>query len=142
MYKEYRELSRADAVKALYQDMAARHRARFRSIQVKSQYRIGEWNADYTAFYRSSVCRKFRRKTMSGGPILSNSWSPDYASRCRIVSPIPSRHLSQTDLRPSRLLLGSIACAGVARGWGVRAPSATYDMHWSPSYKVLCFPNV
>ncbi|KAG8810847.1 60S ribosomal protein L20 [Serendipita sp. 399] len=34
MYKEYRELSRADAVKALYQDMAARHRARFRSIQI------------------------------------------------------------------------------------------------------------
>ena len=35
MYKEFRELSRADAVHALYQDMAARHRARFRSIQVR-----------------------------------------------------------------------------------------------------------
>ncbi|KZT36726.1 60S ribosomal protein L18A [Sistotremastrum suecicum HHB10207 ss-3] len=34
MYKEFRELSRADAVKAVYQDMAARHRARFRSIQI------------------------------------------------------------------------------------------------------------
>jgi len=34
MYKEFRELSRADAVHALYQDMAARHRARFRSIQI------------------------------------------------------------------------------------------------------------
>jgi large subunit ribosomal protein L18Ae len=34
MYKEYRELSRADAVHACYQDMAARHRARFRSVQV------------------------------------------------------------------------------------------------------------
>ncbi|TFK47507.1 60S ribosomal protein L18A [Heliocybe sulcata] len=34
MYKEFRELTRADAVKALYQDMAARHRARFRSIHV------------------------------------------------------------------------------------------------------------
>lgn len=34
MYKEYRELSRVDAVHALYQDMAARHRARFRSIHV------------------------------------------------------------------------------------------------------------
>jgi large subunit ribosomal protein L18Ae len=33
-YKEFRELSRADAVHALYQDMAARHRARFRSIQI------------------------------------------------------------------------------------------------------------
>lgn len=34
MYKEYRELSRTAAVKALYQDMAARHRARFRSIHI------------------------------------------------------------------------------------------------------------
>jgi len=34
MYKEYRETSRTDAVEALYSDMAARHRARFRSIHV------------------------------------------------------------------------------------------------------------
>ncbi|KAI9704047.1 MAG: 60S ribosomal protein L20 [Bogoriella megaspora] len=34
MYKEYREMSRTDAVGALYQDMAARHRARFRSIHI------------------------------------------------------------------------------------------------------------
>ncbi|MCO5553564.1 hypothetical protein L7F22_007087 [Adiantum nelumboides] len=32
MYKEYRDLSRAEAVEAMYQDMAARHRARFGSI--------------------------------------------------------------------------------------------------------------
>ena len=35
MYKEYREMSRTDAVDALYQDMAARHRSRFRSIHVR-----------------------------------------------------------------------------------------------------------
>jgi ribosomal protein L20A (L18A) len=35
MYKEYREMSRCEAVDALYQDMAARHRARFRSIHVR-----------------------------------------------------------------------------------------------------------
>jgi large subunit ribosomal protein L18Ae len=34
MYKEYREMSRVAAVDALYQDMAARHRSRFRSVQV------------------------------------------------------------------------------------------------------------
>ncbi|KAI4783858.1 ribosomal protein L18ae [Aureobasidium sp. EXF-8845] len=34
MYKEYREMSRCEAVDALYQDMAARHRARFRSIHI------------------------------------------------------------------------------------------------------------
>lgn len=39
MYKEFRELTRADAVKSLYQDMAARHRARFRSIHVRCVFR-------------------------------------------------------------------------------------------------------
>lgn len=34
MYREYRELSRVDAVHAMYQDMAARHRSRFRSIHI------------------------------------------------------------------------------------------------------------
>jgi len=34
MYKEYREMSRTDAVESCYQDMAARHRARFRAIQI------------------------------------------------------------------------------------------------------------
>ncbi|GAA95901.1 uncharacterized protein L969DRAFT_95394 [Mixia osmundae IAM 14324] len=34
MYREYRELTRADAVHTCYQDMAARHRARFSSIQI------------------------------------------------------------------------------------------------------------
>ena len=36
MYKEYREMSRTDAVQALYQDMASRHRARFRTIHVST----------------------------------------------------------------------------------------------------------
>jgi large subunit ribosomal protein L18Ae len=35
MYKEYRDVSRTLAVQSLYQDMAARHRARFRSIHVR-----------------------------------------------------------------------------------------------------------
>ena len=34
MYKEYRDLTRSDAVASCYQDMASRHRARFRSVQV------------------------------------------------------------------------------------------------------------
>ena len=34
MYKEYRNVSRTAAVESLYQDMAAWHRARFRSIHV------------------------------------------------------------------------------------------------------------
>lgn len=34
MYKEFRALSRAEAVELMYQDMAARHRARFGSIHI------------------------------------------------------------------------------------------------------------
>ncbi|KAJ5245982.1 hypothetical protein N7468_000965 [Penicillium chermesinum] len=34
MYKEFREMSRTEAVEALYQDMAARHRARFDSVHI------------------------------------------------------------------------------------------------------------
>jgi large subunit ribosomal protein L18Ae len=35
MYKETRALSRTEAVESIYQDMAARHRSRFRSIHVR-----------------------------------------------------------------------------------------------------------
>ena len=42
MYKEFRELSRTDAVKRLYLDMAARHRARFRSIHVSSPFALAK----------------------------------------------------------------------------------------------------
>lgn len=35
MYKEFRAMSRSEAVEAMYQDMAARHRARFGSIHVR-----------------------------------------------------------------------------------------------------------
>lgn len=34
MYKEYRAMSRVEAVEQCYQDLAARHRCRFRSIQI------------------------------------------------------------------------------------------------------------
>ena len=34
MYKEYRAMRRTEAVENCYQDMAARHRARFRSVQI------------------------------------------------------------------------------------------------------------
>ena len=34
MYKEYREMSRSEAVAAMYKDLAARHRARFRSVHI------------------------------------------------------------------------------------------------------------
>lgn len=40
MYKEFREMSRTEAVEALYQDMAARHRARFGSIHVCNPFTV------------------------------------------------------------------------------------------------------
>ena len=45
MYKEVREMSRTDAVEAMYQDMAARHRARFRSIHVRDCVLLGNDDA-------------------------------------------------------------------------------------------------
>jgi large subunit ribosomal protein L18Ae len=42
MYKEYRDLTRAGAVVSCYQDMASRHRARFRSVQI---IKVGEVKA-------------------------------------------------------------------------------------------------
>lgn len=56
MYKEYRELSRVDAVEALYQDMAARHRARFRSIHILRVVEI-EKTADIKRPYIKCVGR-------------------------------------------------------------------------------------
>merc|ERR1711939_544172 len=44
MYKEYHEMSRTDAAEALYQDMAARHRARFRSIHILKVVEITNQN--------------------------------------------------------------------------------------------------
>ena len=43
MYKEFRELSRVGAVEALYQDLAARHRARFRSVHVSQSPERRVW---------------------------------------------------------------------------------------------------
>lgn len=34
MYKEYRDVTRVGAVETMYQDLAARHRARFRNIHI------------------------------------------------------------------------------------------------------------
>eukprot|EP01101_Sappina_pedata_P012881 TRINITY_DN9229_c1_g1_i1.p1 TRINITY_DN9229_c1_g1~~TRINITY_DN9229_c1_g1_i1.p1 ORF type:complete len:189 (+),score=88.72 TRINITY_DN9229_c1_g1_i1:61-627(+) len=41
VYKEFRDVTRIGAVNQLYQDMAARHRARFRSVQIIEVRRIG-----------------------------------------------------------------------------------------------------
>jgi large subunit ribosomal protein L18Ae len=57
MYKEYREMSRTDAVEALYQDMAARHRARFRSIHILKVVEV-EKSADIRRPYIKQLLTK------------------------------------------------------------------------------------
>jgi ribosomal protein L20A (L18A) len=66
MYKEYRELSRVDAVEALYQDMAARHRARFRSIHILRVVEI-EKTADIKRPYIKCVPRSRSCASRSAG---------------------------------------------------------------------------
>lgn len=67
MYKEFRELSRADAVKSLYQDMAARHRARFRSIHVWNffLFSVGDYGSTEPPLCRSFASSKSRNPLIS-----------------------------------------------------------------------------
>jgi hypothetical protein len=70
MYKEFRDLSRADAVKSLYQDMAARHRARFRSIHVRARMLL--------VFYLTFPCRScvsLRSKSLRTSAVRTSSSS-------------------------------------------------------------------
>ena len=83
MYKEFRELSRADAVKSLYQDMAARHRARFRSIHVRLTFRLyaGILTNDLLMLSDPSGCRDRKER---GCP------SPIHQATAYPASPLPS----------------------------------------------------
>ena len=98
MYKEFRELSRADAVKSLYQDMAARHRARFRSIHVRSF--VGVSAIAHDVLSRFSVSSRSRRQTTcavhtSSNFLCRNSDSPfrtGSASLLRLLSLVVPRH--------------------------------------------------
>ena len=120
MYKEYRELSRADAVRALYQDMAARHRARFRSIQVRPPYLIGDLTNRMLSIL--SFVDYPRAGNQDGRGCQAPLHSPTLATRAALPTAAP-RHLPQVDIcrKPTvdllgSCFLGSIVCAGVARG--------------------------
>jgi ribosomal protein L20A (L18A) len=87
MYKEFRELSRTDAVKKLYLDMAARHRARFRSIHVSYQYTCPNIGSSVLLLVlRSSASLKSKRLRTSAAPISSSFFNPGSASRSPTVS--------------------------------------------------------
>lgn len=83
MYKEFRELTRADAVESMYQDMAARHRARFASIHILKIAEI-EKNADLRRPYlKQLVTPKLRfplphRRTRAAGVYAAHRPSTFY----------------------------------------------------------------
>ena len=97
MYKEYREMSRTEAVDALYQDMAARHRARFRSIHVRQSiaHRLHNQRTDIHWDHRFSRSSRSRRRRMSSA-LTSNNYSPKISnSLCLTVCPrLPARPYS------------------------------------------------
>lgn len=81
MYKEYRELSRNDAVEALYSDMAARHRARFRSIHVCLRiWETTSWTHRTNFSNRSSASLRSRRPTTSSALTSSSSSARTFPS--------------------------------------------------------------
>ena len=106
MYKEYREMSRTDAVQALYQDLAARHRARFRSIQVSSSLTCCI-RAKLMAICRFSRSLKSRRLPTFADHISNRYCRRISASLCHTVFPRLSRRRSSlpTGHQPSTSLL-------------------------------------
>lgn len=59
MYKEYRDVSRVNAIETMYQDLAARHRARFRSIHILKIVEI-----EKTADVRRQYIKQFLAKDL------------------------------------------------------------------------------
>ncbi|KAK0521027.1 60S ribosomal protein L20B [Tilletia horrida] len=72
MYKEFRTLTRADAVETMYQDMAARHRARFASIHILKVVELEKTADVRRAYIKQLLAPKLRfplphRRTTSRG---------------------------------------------------------------------------
>lgn len=113
MYKEFRELTRADAVKSLYQDMAARHRARFRSIHVRTfSSASGAGGLPPVQALIVFPCRFFeswrsKRRRMSGGRTSNSSSSPSSASHfLTVLARLVQSLLHGVRLRSERMLNG------------------------------------
>ena len=103
MLKEYRELSRADAVRSMYQDMAARHRARFRSIHVCYIRVICLLHSLTLKMCRFSVLWRLTRRRTCDARTSSSSWLLDCASLFLIGWPRPNRRLLRTGRALSRM---------------------------------------
>lgn len=124
MYKEYREMSRCEAVDALYQDMAARHRARFRSIHVRLDPRQAPCRRPplLTSTRRSSRSLRSRRPRTSAAPTSSSSSPRTSSSPFPTVSPRPPARRSSlpTALPPSsKRVAHPVYCCVLLVGDGV-----------------------
>lgn len=132
-------MSRCDAVQAMYQDMAARHRSRFRSIHV-SNFWVPDTRNDANDKCRFSRSLRLRRLTTSVAHTSSSSSPRTSSSLFLTVSPRarPRRSLPP---RGHRLSTRCLLC-GDEKGWGWsgggshagkgRAWSASFsDIPWS-----------
>ena len=97
MYKEYREMTRADAVEALYKDMAARHRARFRTIHVGASSHRGDIPL---TLCRSSRLSRSLTSTPSAAHTSSSSSQKTSSSLCLTVPPRARSSSPPADLPP------------------------------------------
>ena len=123
-------MSRTDAVEALYQDMAARHRSRFRSIHVRWTIRhcLSTTN---NKNYRSSRLLSSRRPTMSSAHTSSNSSPRTSSSLFLTVSP------RQTVPRSSLASAHQLSTKRVLAMWGFRMVWGGSALHYS-CYSSLC----
>lgn len=87
-------MSRTDAVEALYQDMAARHRSRFRSIHVRASAPRFDVDAALTPVCRSSRSSRSRRPSPSAAPTSSRSCPRASSSLFPTASTRPPRRRS------------------------------------------------
>jgi large subunit ribosomal protein L18Ae len=116
MYKEYREMSRTDAVEALYQDMAARHRTRFRSIHVCLDIQLSKCSNTHKTVNRSLRLSNSRSPKTLSAPTSSNS-SPRTSNSLFLTAyqnPLAARSLLASDHQPSTKQLER---GSVANGW-------------------------
>ena len=140
MYKEYREMSRVAAVDALYQDMAARHRSRFRQVQVRSDrlYRVHQ--STYILF-RFSRSLRSRRPTTSADHTSSSSLPRTSSSRCptastrrlaRRSSPLPDLPLSSKRVFHYGVRSGWVGMIWVSLGYACFTKRSTLGTNENP----------
>lgn len=125
-------MSRTEAVDALYQDMAARHRSRFRSIQVGFRSLV-IFDAFLMRYRRSSRSSRSRRPTTSAVPTSSSS-SPRTSSSLfptasTRATPRRSSRRTGPPLSSKRFHGRGAACGSLTLGlWTSRAQGCSYNI--------------